>query len=271
MKIIVLVFFHLALLGLIFFGHTFGETTFGGGVSGEGLRDGFRELEALTTPQLESGGGALFGDQPLQEQQQEQIEISSPREAPNPPRNNPQGFQKEGYNPEWYILATHLRSFKYVPSKRDPFISSKVLSPFVTQTEEDISSLSLNSTEQTLIKKASSKIREFLKEKIQIGLVSYGVGGKNYIIANDSQIAGEGEKIKVDISDMDPNLLEALGEKALELLSKIEKDEKSGKQNLAIKLRKVTGRTVIFEDPLTKEGEIEKEFTKKIEAVVETY
>jgi hypothetical protein len=87
-----------------------------------------------------------------------------------------------------------LLNFKYDPSKRDPFINSNIISPYVsTEKQEETESGSK-------IEERKDTIRGILKKKIQIQGISYGAG-TNYALGNELQILSPGKNLVLKIAE----------------------------------------------------------------------
>lgn len=179
-------------------------------------------------------------------------------------------------------LLLKIPPFTYIPSERDPFISSTVISPFVT--EEDLPEAL--APDRELVRKARSSIEGMLEGLIEIRGVSTAERISGYAIGNGGQVLRPGRFLLVPL---DTKSVETWKDRLLKngVTLGVEINDKENSQNptdlliktvatdqgfaylletLRIEIQGADG-VVVFRSPLEVFGEDRTEIRKKFRSV----
>lgn len=182
--------------------------------------------------------------------------------------------------------------FTYQPSDRDPFISSSVVSPFVTET--DLPEMLV--PDQEALYRARSQIEDYITDNIEIQGVSTEERVSGYAVGNGGQILRPGRPLLVPV---DTKAIEVLKTRLLkeglslgvEINGKITEpltEPLTEKKDLLLKTRIIPGgyayiletlrieiqgeeKVVVFLSPLEINGEDRSEITKRFEGIKGVY
>jgi hypothetical protein len=177
-----------------------------------------------------------------------------------PPANPKQEITEAALDLSTNLNYRKLLTFSYIPSQRDPFISSTVISPFVT--EEDLNPE--KEIDEDTIKKAQNKIEKIIGAQVQIRGVSTGKLGAGFAVSETGQIIKPGEYLLVEIAEGTQQELEATLAIAQTAGRILQIRQHAG--NIVLETKKVADKTVTFISPVsnTEEGEITVEYQKRI-------
>lgn len=160
-------------------------------------------------------------------------------------------------------MYSQLVEFRYEPSQRDPFISSEVLTPYVTEDQLEV----VPDVNAEQIEKAITEIENTLKKKIEINGVSSGKIGVNYAIGNEGQIIRPGEYLFVPMEAESQGAIEAATQAAVDAGAKLEGKIRGMiyKNTIMVEVRDIKERTVIFINPVRDGQTMEVQFEKGID------
>ena len=163
-------------------------------------------------------------------------------------------------------MYNQLLTFKYAPSERDPFISSDVVSPFVTE-EEQIEV----TADAEQVNQAKKMIEGVVRNRIQLSGVAFGRLGANYTVAYADpegmipQVLRPGEYILIELGPEEAGMVDNAYQIAVRAGGnlKLKIADSHDKPAIMLKLLKIDGRTAEFENP-TGEGSFPVEYKKEM-------
>jgi len=161
-----------------------------------------------------------------------------------------------------------LLTFKYTPSERDPFISSSVISPFVTEEEQ-----AAVTADAEQVNQAKRMIEGVVKNRIQISGIAFGRTGASYAVvytdpdpaAGVPQVLRAGEYILIELGPEEAGMVDNAYQVAARagVNLKIKIADSYSKPALMLRLLKIDGRTAEVENP-TGEGSFPVEYKKRM-------
>jgi hypothetical protein len=163
-------------------------------------------------------------------------------------------------------MYNQLLSFRYTPSQRDPFISSIVVSPFVT---EDEAPLELPA-DMEQVQQARKIIMEVVRRRIDISGVAYGKVGSSYTIAYSDQermvpqILRPGDYIVIDMSPDEQTAVDDAYKLAAAAGVKLNLKVANNRPALMLRVLAIDGNTMEVENP-GDEGSFTVSYKKQLE------
>lgn len=163
-------------------------------------------------------------------------------------------------------MYNQLLTFKYTPSERDPFISSTVISPFVT--EEERAEVTADAEQ---VNQAKKMIQGVVKNRIKITGIAVGRTGANYALVYSDpdplsavpQILRAGEYILIELGPeeaaMIDNAYQVAAQAGVQLNLKIA--DAHDTPAIMLQILKIDGRIAEIENP-TGEGSFPVEYKK---------
>jgi hypothetical protein len=163
-------------------------------------------------------------------------------------------------------MYSQLLTFKYTPSERDPFISSTVISPFVTEEEKNEITADAEQVNQ-----AKKMIQGVVKNRVKITGIAVGRTGANYaVIYSDPepataapQVLRAGEYILIELGPeeaaMVDNAYQVAAQAGVQLNIKVADGYE--KPALMLQILRIDGRVAEIENP-TGDGSFPVEFKK---------
>jgi hypothetical protein len=148
-------------------------------------------------------------------------------------------------------MYNQLLTFRYSPSQRDPFISSVVISPFVTEDETPLEM----PADMEQVDRARKLIISVVKRRIDITGVAYGKVGSSYTIAysdperSNAQILRPGDYIVIEMSPEEQQAIDGAYKLAAEAGVKLNLQVASNKPALMLRVLAIDGSTMEIESP----------------------
>jgi hypothetical protein len=165
-------------------------------------------------------------------------------------------------------MYSQLLTFRYAPSERDPFISSTVISPFVTEEEQTEITVDADQVNQ-----AKRMVEAVVKNRIFISGIAFGRTGANYVVVYGDgdpnsvtpQILRAGEYLLVELGPEEASMVDNAYQVALragaEMALKIA--DTHPRPAIMLRLLKLDGRTAEIESPIGG-GTFTKEYEKQM-------
>jgi hypothetical protein len=172
--------------------------------------------------------------------------------------------EKTGESLDKAKMYSQLLTFKYAPSERDPFISSEVISPFVT--EEEVVEVTADAEQ---IKQAKRIIESVVRDRVELSGIAVGKTGASYTIAYTDpdkmipQILRPGEYLLIELGTEDQSKVDGAYKLALQAGAKLKLKVAEDRPALMLRLLKIDGKSAEIENP-SGDGSFSVEYQKRM-------
>lgn len=176
------------------------------------------------------------------------------------------GEEAEQFSIESARMYNQLLTFRYTPSQRDPFVSSIVVSPFVTEDEQPLEM----PADMEQVEQARKIIVEVVKKRIEISGVAYGRVGSSYTIAYSDpektapQILRPGDYLVVDMDADEQGRIDEAYRMAAAAGIKLNLKVANNRPALMLRVLSIDGNTMEIENP-GDEGTFTVSYKKELE------